>query len=324
MKITVYEYVSGGGFAGQPIPPGVLAEGYAMLRGIVADFKAEGHEVVVLLDQRIAKFKLPLAADKIIKISDSNQPEQILTDNATTNEAVYIIAPETDQTLKKLVKAIEATGKICLNCTSSSIAAVSNKARLYEFMQNNDYTTPKTLTLNTEQSEKNINTQITENLTFPIILKPIDGTSGNAISKVKNPTEIEAAIKKIKKYSKTPQFITQEYITGLSASVSVISNGQKAIAISLNKQQITLASPEAESSYIGGCVPLEHLQKQKAFALAERLVEAFSGLQGYVGVDVILGEDKPYIVDVNPRLTTSYVGLHAVSDFNVAEAIVLA
>ena len=41
------------------------------------------------------------------------------------------------------------------------------------------------------------------------------------------------------------------------------------------------------------------------------MVESFSGLRGYVGVDVVLGQDKLYVVDVNPRLTTSYVGLRA-------------
>ena len=49
---------------------------------------------------------------------------------------------------------------------------------------------------------------------------------------------------------------------------------------------------------------------------------AFSGLRGYVGVDLVLAEDKPFVVDVNPRLTTSYVGLSRVAGFNVAEAIV--
>ena len=43
MKVIVYEYVSGGGYAGQLIPPGVLSEGFGMLRSVVADFKAAGH-----------------------------------------------------------------------------------------------------------------------------------------------------------------------------------------------------------------------------------------------------------------------------------------
>jgi len=40
-----------------------------------------------------------------------------------------------------------------------------------------------------------------------------------------------------------------------------------------------------------------------------------------VGVDLVLNADKVFVVDVNPRLTTSYVGLHNVGCFNTAEAI---
>ena len=46
------------------------------------------------------------------------------------------------------------------------------------------------------------------------------------------------------------------------------------------------------------------------------------GLRGYIGIDFVLTEGKPFVVDVNPRLTTSFVGLRGVAGFNVAEAIV--
>ena len=42
--------------------------------------------------------------------------------------------------------------------------------------------------------------------------------------------------------------------------------------------------------------------------LARRAVEVVPGLQGYVGVDLVLGE-HPQVIEINPRLTTSYVGL---------------
>ncbi len=47
---------------------------------------------------------------------------------------------------------------------------------------------------------------------------------------------------------------------------------------------------------------------------------------GYVGVDLILGRDpggnEDYVIEVNPRLTTSYVGLRAAAKSNLAEAMV--
>ena len=107
----------------------------------------------------------------------------------------------------------------------------------------------------------------------------------------------------------------------LQASALLCSRG-KALAISLNKQNVKLAAPEAVSSYEGGAVPFDHPLKHEAFRVAEKVVESFPGLRGYVGVDLVLAEDKPFVVDVNPRLTTSYVGLSRVAGFNVAEAMI--
>ena len=46
-------------------------------------------------------------------------------------------------------------------------------------------------------------------------------------------------------------------------------------------------------------------------SLAQGIVAAIPGLGGYFGVDLILTGDGPSVVDVNPRLTTSYAGLRA-------------
>jgi predicted ATP-grasp superfamily ATP-dependent carboligase len=69
-------------------------------------------------------------------------------------------------------------------------------------------------------------------------------------------------------------------------------------------------------------VPFEHQQKEAAYAVAKRVVEAIGGLRGYVGVDMILSGERIFVVDVNARLTTSFVGLRKVAGFNVAMALV--
>jgi tyramine---L-glutamate ligase len=322
LKVLVYEYVSGGGYAGQAIPASILAEGYAMLRSITSDFRSAGHEVTVLLDERITRFNPPLDADYTVTVFSGEEPQRIISTTASTTDAILIIGPETDQILQKLVRTVEQTGRISLNCTPDAIAALSGKAQLTDFLKKNGYATPKTLVLETNDKTETLQTAITSNLTFPLVFKPLDGTSCNAISRIKAPEEIEAAVQKIRTQSICHQFIVQEYVTGLAASVSLISNGSKAVAVSLNKQQITLQGPEGESCYEGGCVPLDHPLKARALSMAEHLVESFFGLRGYVGVDVVLGDDSVYIVDVNPRLTSSYVGLHVTCALNLAQSIV--
>ncbi|HEY5388243.1 MAG TPA: hypothetical protein VIL79_10115, partial [Thermoleophilia bacterium] len=39
------------------------------------------------------------------------------------------------------------------------------------------------------------------------------------------------------------------------------------------------------------------------------------------GVDLVLGEEACWLIEINPRPTTSYVGLRRVIDINMAAAI---
>ena len=47
------------------------------------------------------------------------------------------------------------------------------------------------------------------------------------------------------------------------------------------------------------------------------------GCQGYCGVDVAVG-DKIYVIDVNPRITTSLVGIAACMEEEIADLLVKA
>jgi len=62
--------------------------------------------------------------------------------------------------------------------------------------------------------------------------------------------------------------------------------------------------------------------------LANQVAAAFPDLAGYVGIDVIidinedLGCDEIILVEINPRLTTSYAGLCEATGANPAELII--
>ncbi len=321
MRLIVYEHVSGGGYAQQPIPPSVLSEGFAMLRMVVSDFKAAGHEVTVLLDERLSKLNPTLDADSTVPILNASEPKGFLSNIAKINDAIYIIAPETGQTLQSLVELAKQTGKISLNCELSAIGKAADKAILFETLQKLGMS-PKTVILNVDNSLTEVKNAIKKMLGYPFVLKPADGVSCSGLSLVKEEAQIEKATAKIHAESPSKHFIAQEYIHGEAASVSLLSTGKKAVALSLNKQNVNLTEPEGISCYEGGAVPFQHPLKREAFAVAERVVESISGLRGYVGVDLVFGQDKPFVVDVNPRLTTSYVGLRKIAGFNVAEALV--
>jgi len=322
LRIIVYEHVSGGGYADQPISPDVLAEGFAMLRTMTSDFKAAGHEITILLDSRLSKLNLPISADCTVPIFYSEEPKKFLVSIAKINDAVYVVAPETGQTLHFLVALVEQTGKVSLNCQSSTIQKVADKTVLYDILKRNGLPTPKTLVLNMNDTLGEVKRSIKNKLTYPLIFKPADGVSCGGLSLLKEDGLLENAIEKIKATSTNEHFMIQEFIEGEAASVSLLCAKGNAVAISLNHQTVKVGGPAEVSSYEGGAVPFDHPLKQKAFVVAKKAAECFAGLRGYVGVDFVLAKNKLFMVDVNPRLTTSYVGLSRIANFNVAQAIV--
>ena len=321
MKILIYEHVSGGGCAGQDISPSVLSEGFGMLRCLVEDFKAAGHEVTVLLDGRLSKLNPPMDADHIVPIFYPYETKKILISIAKVNDAIYILAPETGQTLHSFVELAEQTGKNSLNCESHAIEKVADKTVSFEVLQKLGVS-PKTVILSVDDGLSKIKEIIKRVLFYPLVLKPANGVGCGGLSLVNEEVQLAGAVAKICAESTGKRFIAQEFIRGDAASVSLLSTGKKAKALSLNKQNVCLAGPEATSSYEGGAVPFDHWLKQEAFKIAEKVTDAFSDLKGYVGVDFVFTEHKPFVVDVNPRLTTSYVGLRKIARINVAEALV--
>jgi len=322
LKILVYEHVSGGGYSEEHIDLSVLSEGFGMLRCLTADLKAAGHELTALLDSRISKLNPPLAVDCIVPVFHAGETAKFLLKATEINDAAYIIAPETDETLESTVRLLEETGKVSLNSKADTIHQVADKTVLSETLKDKGLRVPKTIIFDANPKADEVNNAIKSHLTYPVILKPSDGVSCGGLTIVERETQTERAMAKLKAGSRGKRFIAQEFVRGEAASVSLLCAGTQSLALSLNKQNVQLASVDRKSSYVGGVVPLDHPMKQEAFDTAEKIAGIFHGLRGYVGVDLILSENGPCVVDVNPRLTTSYIGLSRVAGFNVANAMV--
>ena len=163
LRIIVYEHISSGGYAGQPISNSVLAEGFAMLRTVTSDFKEAGHEITVLLDERISKLNLPINADCIVPIFCSQEAKNILVNIAKNNDAVLVVAPETGQILQSLVELVEKTSKVSLNCESKATSKVADKAILYHVLEKNHLPIPKTVSLRVDEGLAEVKGEIKSN-----------------------------------------------------------------------------------------------------------------------------------------------------------------
>jgi len=322
LRLLVYEHVSGGGFADELITTSVLSEGFGMLRTLISDFKAAGHKVTTTLDSRIARLNPPIAADCIVPVFSCDKTQVTIQKIAESADAAYVIAPETDGMLQSFVKLIEQTGVASLNCTSACIEKVSEKIVFHKFMKNLGVPLPETKFFSITDDLQEIKKAIRSDLNLPVIFKPADGVSCIGLSVVKNEQQIAGAIDKIRESSSKKHFLIQELVKGTATSVSLLSSGSTAVSISLNRQDVTIGTPNNFSSYSGGVTPFDHPFQNESFKVAEKIVKSVPGLRGYIGIDFVLSENGLAAIEMNPRLTTSYVGLRRSVNYNPAQAIV--
>jgi len=111
-------------------------------------------------------------------------------------------------------------------------------------------------------------------------------------------------------------FIATKFIEGEHLSVSIIT-GKTQLLLTVNKQLIEMND---EISYKGGIVPYYCDRNDEMIAVAKKTAKAL-GCRGYAGVDIVLG-DMPYVVDVNPRPTTSIIGISRVMNEEIGDLII--
>jgi predicted ATP-grasp superfamily ATP-dependent carboligase len=247
--------------------------------------------------------------------------QDVISEHSRYLDAAYIIAPESNGTLQKILKIIQNSGITSLNCSINGIKKVSNKIDLYNFFKKNKVKSPKSMNFNLGDNLSDIKKKIQKNFSFPLIIKPTKGTGCEGISILRSEKSLKAAILKIRKQTSSEDFLVQELIEGMNVSVSLLSSGNRAMAISLNRQDLIIEEPDKMSEYKGGFVPFETPFKNKSFGITEKIVELINGLQGYVGIDLILANKEVFLLEINPRLTTSYIGLRRVININIAQSL---
>jgi predicted ATP-grasp superfamily ATP-dependent carboligase len=125
---------------------------------------------------------------------------------------------------------------------------------------------------------------------------------------------------------------SQQYIEGEHFSVSIVGSrvvgevceyfsGKPPLALAVNQQFIETGS-DGSIQYRGGETPMHPAREAEITGVAKKVIEVL-GCQGYCGVDVVVS-DKVYVVDVNPRITTSLVGIAACMKEEIADILVAA
>ncbi len=309
-SILVHEYVTGGGWPEPHIPPRLAEEALAILRALLADLRAWGRCTVVTTRDR----RLPtpgLDADRVVDLDSGVYPTGLLS-LARTCGATLLVAPESKGALERVSALLTGAGIPLLGSPAAAVAVAADKWECYRRFTGAGLPTPQTLCVAPSGARA-----AAARLGYPVVMKPVDGAGCEGTSLVTDDAQLGAALHD-PVLRTAPSVLVQRYVTGQAASVSLLVAGGRSVALSLNGQRVRAGAPFA---YDGGVASLPHPRSAEAQALARRAVALIPGLCGYVGVDLVLGEDTCWLLEVNPRPTTSYVGLRRVIGLNMAAAI---
>lgn len=313
MRVFVYEWATGGGLLGDP-DEGVAklaAEGRAMADAVAADFESAGVTVAMLRDTRLVDNEgTPDERQhvNIVGVCSPKERDRQLDHLCRRCDATVLIAPEFGGTLLNAARRVEALGVRLLSPSSRFIALTGNKQRTCEQLAEAAVPVP-------DAEAYGAGTQPPPDAVLPCVVKPVDG-AGSVGSRV-----IQAAAD----WSPVPSggVRVERYIPGQAASVAVIGGPAGVVAGPAMTQRVSV---EGDLRYLGGESIGDERLNSRARRLALRAVSACPPLVGYAGVDLVLGADPSgaadVVIEINPRLTTSYCGLrHTVAE-NPARAMI--
>jgi predicted ATP-grasp superfamily ATP-dependent carboligase len=308
MRVFLYEYVTGGGWWGEDAhaPAGsLLAEGSAMVRALAADFQAIPEvSVVALADSRLSKHILP---DCELQIVSSTEEEQAaLRAIAAEADRTLLIAPEWNGELARRSRFVLAAGGKLLSPGPEFIELAADKHATAEHLRSQGVPAPLGILIEPRRA-------LPRDFPFPAVLKPRDGAGSQGLRLFATAKDFVA---------KQSSFRLEQYHPGTAASVAVLSGPAGHIILPACSQR---QSQDGIFTYLGGETPLSSDLNAQARRLAEACLAALPPATGYVGFDLVLGKDttgeNDVVIEVNPRMTTSYVGLRALAKTNLAAAM---
>lgn len=308
-QVLIHEFVSGGGWPGPKLPTSLIEAGLAMLEAVLQDFQTWGRvRTLTTVDSQLVGTGLP--ADQVVVVESRNYTKT-LDALLRRCSAALIIAPESGGTLARLSARVTAAGVHLLGSSPEGVAIAGDKWECSRRFTSAGLPTPVTLRVTPASVAS-----AAQDLGYPLVVKPVDGVGCNGVTLAIDDTSLERALSH--PACETRDLLLQRYVAGAHASVSLLAARNRVVPLSLNQQCISV---DGSFTYHGGIVPFEHPQGEMALELACDAVRLIPGLRGYVGVDLVLSDQGPFLIEVNPRLTTSYVGLRQVIDLNLAQAI---
>ena len=308
LKVFVSEFICGGAWPEPEIETSLAREGSAMLKAAVEDFaRIENCQVFTTCDVRLGQHSLISNAHKNLHIStceSSSHELQLFRRFAKECDATFVIAPEFDGLLADRRRIVDEVGGRFLGPTLDAIELCGDKLKLAEFLIRHDIRTIPTQAFGRREENSSDG---------DFVIKPRFGAGSQFTFQLSQVVDLSLL------KSCPMELIQQPYINGESISVAVIGSDISTTRLPMVEQRL---SNDGRFHYLGSVIPSASPSNSELQRVVQSIAENVSGLSGYWGVDLIrTDDDKFVVVEINPRLTSSYLAYRQQARFNVASLL---
>ncbi len=306
-NVLVYEHITGGGLAKQDLPESLLKEGQLMLDALIQGLSAIPLiNITVLLDWRCHTLVKHGDFERVI-VKQHQSVFDLLPTILDQYDYIWPIAPEIDETLFRITKLLEKHQIICLNSGHDSVRQCSDKFQTFQLLSQANVATIDTALLNTYS-----NTWQDD-----IVIKHRYGMGCLDSFYISEPGQFDVIVDQL---SHKNDYIVQPFVAGDVLSLSCLFNRRDATLICINRQHITQRSGQF---CLTACeVNVDYSDLSCFQTMIDRIFNVFKGLWGYVGIDIIATDDHQYyVLEINPRLTTSFAGIYSALGINIARTV---
>ncbi len=296
MRVLVVEW----GCAGGRNARALLPEGFGMLRTLCSALRELGHDTTALVSRTYAKEAGYLGSTEL----EYGSEDPIGDAGRISGEfdAACVIAPESHGILSRLSREVAQNCRL-LSCPAETVDAVSNKIRASELVERTSSLLKVAPGRQVDADPGQI-AAASRRIGLPCILKPTEGAGGEGSYIIRSPEDFARAGARLAA-SGHRSGIVQKLIQGRHHSVTFLARGSEATLLSVNTQSIVLSQGVR---YAGGSCPYPFEAEDDLRRDLRRIVEE-SKLQGLMGLDFVYDGSAAYFMEINPRMTTSCIGL---------------
>lgn len=300
MRIFVFEFVTGGGLAGTPLPPSLTREADLMVRALVRDLRdCPGVHVLCGRDPRLPPVT---GAEPLLPVAGESA-EALFARGIARADAVWPTAPETGGLLARLAEMVLQAEKQLLGCHPVAVRVATSKRATAQVLSR--VGVPVAPTIGPADAMPP--------LPGRWVVKPDDGAGSDGVRIVAGCLEAASVLR-----DTSAARVAQPWIEGEPASLSLLCSAQGARVLSANRQVLRIVEDRPVlARLLVNAIPAD----ASLVSIGQGVAQAIPGLWGYVGVDFVMTGGGPVVLEVNPRLTTSYCGLRPALGLNLAAMV---